>query len=79
MTDIEILDTLMPNWRSDSVYPDSMFLKDSKDKIKKAAMIYVRGTYQKRSGKSPNCFCARGIRIILEWLVKEVKKNETNE
>jgi hypothetical protein len=79
MTDIEILDTLMPNWRSDSVYPDSMFLKDSKDKIKKAAMIYARSVYSKRSKKTASCFCARGIRIILEWLVKEVKKNETNE
>jgi hypothetical protein len=79
MTDIEILDTLMPNWRSDSVYPDSMFLKDSKDKIKKAAMIYARSVYSKRSKKTAGCFCSRGIRIILEWLVKEVKKNETNE
>jgi hypothetical protein len=79
MTDIEILDALMPNWRTDSVYTDAMFLKDSKDKNKKAIMIMARAAYSKRSGKSPNCFCGRGMRIILEWFRKEVLKNEKNE
>ncbi len=78
MTDTEVLDALMPNWRIDSVYTDAMFLKDSKDKTKKTIMIAARNAYSKRSGKTPNCFCARGIRIILEWFKKEVLKNEKN-
>jgi len=78
MTDTEILDALMPNWRTDSVYTDTMFAKDSKDKNKKAVMITARAAYTKRSKKTAGCFCGRGMRIILEWMVKEVLKNNEN-
>jgi len=75
MNEIEFLDSLHPNWRSGEVYTDSMFLKTSKDKTLKAVMCNLRVYYSKYSGKQSGCFCARGIRIIIEWLIKKQNLN----
>lgn len=82
MTDKELLITIMPNWQTDPIYTEQMFLKGSKDKTIKAAMSNARVVYTKYSKKTAGCFCHKGIRIILEWLIKRVKleeENKTNE
>lgn len=79
MTEIEFLDSLHPNWRTGEFYADSLFLKTSKDKAKKAIMCNVRVYYSKNSGKTAGCFCARGMRIIIEWLIKKQNLNNENK
>ena len=76
MIDKEYLDNLHPNWKNGELYTDGLFLKTSKDKKLKSIMINLRVYYSKTSGKTASCFCARGIRIIIEWLIKKVKEDE---